>query len=350
MVALHVAFTLTRRSFDVEIQLDLGRETMAIVGPSGSGKTSILRAIAGLDRPTRGFIGTEEEVWFDGEGIDRSPEGRRVGMVFQDFALFPHMTIRRNVAFGGPGRAEEMLDRLRLTHLSDELPGSLSGGERQRVAIARALAIDPQVLLLDEPMASLDPASRDEVRAELRVMLSDLEIPTLLVTHDFEDAAALASGIGVMVEGRLVQVGTPSELVAAPTDGFVANLAGANVIRGVSRIEGGLSRVELGGRHTVFSTDLVSGPASVVVYPWDIAVSLESPDDSTLNHIEGRIDSLVAFGNRARVRMGPIVAEITVASVERLGLAEGMTAVASFKATATRLISRSITEAGADPR
>ncbi|MDQ3646964.1 MAG: ABC transporter ATP-binding protein [Actinomycetota bacterium] len=232
MDALHIDLALARRSFDVEVRLDLGRGTMAIAGPSGSGKTSLLRAIAGLEPSARGKIWFEDEVWFDtATGIDLPPERRRVGMVFQDFALFPHLTVRGNVAFSGTDLADELLERLRLTHLRAERPGSLSGGERQRVAIGRALAADPRILLLDEPLASLDPTLRALVRGELGELLAGLDIPALLVTHDFEDAAVLATTIGVMREGRLVQVGTPSELAAAPRGAFVADLIGANVRR-----------------------------------------------------------------------------------------------------------------------
>lgn len=340
--SLHVDFALARRSFVVEPSFDLEQGVMAIAGPSGSGKTTLLRTIAGLERPERGRIGFSDEAWFDPERrIDLPPERRRVGMVFQEFALFPHLSVRQNVAFGGSDRADEMLERMRLRDLQLERPASLSGGERQRVALARALAADPLVLLLDEPMASLDPALRNEVRAELRELLGEVSIPTLLVTHDFEDAAALAETIAVMVDGKLLQVGTPSELVAAPRDGFVASLTGANVIKGRARAAGdGLSRVDLDGGHTVYSTDPAEGEVDVVVHPWDVTVALELADGSTLNHITAPIDSNVVFGNRTRVRLGPIVAELTSVSAERLGLVKGMTAVASFKATATRLIPR----------
>ena len=339
--SLHVDFALARRSFDVELSFELEQGVMAFAGPSGSGKTTLLRTIAGLERPVRGRIGSSDGAWFDSERrIDLPPERRRVGMVFQDFALFPHLSVRQNVVFGGAGRADEMLERMRLRDLQYERPASLSGGERQRVALARALAADPLVLLLDEPMASLDPALRNEVRAELRDLL-EIEIPTLLVTHDFEDAAALAGTIAVIVDGKLLQVGTPSELVAMPRDGFVASLTGANVIKGRARAAGdGLSRVDLDGGHTVYSTDPAEGEVAVVVYPWDVAVSLELAEGSTLNHITAPIDTSVAFGNRTRVRLGPVVAELTSVSAERLGLVKGMTAIASFKATATRLIPR----------
>ena len=339
MESLRVDFELTRRAFDVVVALEVGRETMAVVGPSGAGKTSLLRAIAGLDHPSRGWIGLGDEAWFDSERkLDLPPERRRVGMVFQDFALFPHLSVRANVGFGGS--PDEFVDRLRLRELQNERPGALSGGEKQRVAVARALAARPAVLLLDEPMASLDPALRNDVRAELRRVLADVELPTVLVTHDFEDAAALAATVAVMSEGEIRQVGTPSELVAAPSDGFVANLTGANVLRGRARIVGDLSRVDIGDGRAVFSTDLVDGEADLIVYPWDVAVALEASAGSTLNHIDATIESIVVFGNRARVRLGPIVAEVTAASVERLKLAPGVRAVASFKATGTRLIAR----------
>jgi molybdate transport system ATP-binding protein len=342
MGTFHIDVSLPRRAFDVRVELHLDRGTFALAGPSGAGKTALLRAIAGLESPVRGHIGFPDETWFDAErGIDLPPERRHVGLVFQDYALFPHLTVRANVAFGGARDVEGLLERLRLRHLGDARPTALSGGERQRVAVARALACRPRVLLLDEPMAALDPALRGDVLAELRDVIAGLAIPTLLVTHDFEEAAALADGIGVLVDGRLLQMGTPSELVASPRDAFVASFTGANVISGRASPTGsGLTEVRLQEGPVVYSTDPTEGDVAVVVYPWDVAVALRSPDDSTLNHLEAPIDSIVTYGNKARVRLGGIVAELTTASAERLGLAEGSTAVASFKATATRLIGR----------
>ena len=342
MVPLHLDFALARRSFDVELALDVGAETFALVGPSGAGKTSVLRAVAGLVRPERGSISCGDETWFDSEGgVDVRPEDRSVGYVFQEYALFPHLTVEQNVMFGG-GRADRLLWRLRIEHLAKAKPAELSGGERQRVAIARALARSPRVLLLDEPMAALDPHTRGGVRAELHDLLRELGLPALLVTHDFEDAAALADRIGVVSEGRLRQVGTPTDLLGSPADPFVARLAGANVLPGVAaRGPNGLTGVLLDAGPTIFAADAAEGRTDVVVYPWDISLAHEPPDDSAVNHLLDEIVSITPLGNRARVRLRTLTAEVTTASVERLELRPGREVIAAFKATATRLVSGS---------
>ena len=227
MEPLEFALVVPRRAFAVEAELTVGRETVALVGASGAGKSTVLRAIAGLLRPARGRIAAGGETWFDRErGVDLPPEQRSVGLVFQDYALFPHMTVRQNIGYGGRRLVDDLLERLAIEHLADARPQGLSGGERQRVALARALAREPRVLLLDEPMAALDPHTRGGVRDELRLMLQAAALPALLVTHDFADARALADRVAVMDAGQVVQVGTPAELAAAPRDAFVAALVG----------------------------------------------------------------------------------------------------------------------------
>ena len=207
-MALSFDLTVPRRSFELAVALDVGRGTLALVGPSGAGKTTVLHAVAGLVRPARGRVALDSEILFDsGAGVDLPPERRRVGLVFQDYALFPHLTVEQNVAFGGRERVRELLDRFRIMHLARAKPAELSGGERQRVALARALARDPAVLLLDEPMAALDAHTRAGVRAELQELLRELDLPAILVTHDFEDAAALADRVGVIAEGKVLQLG-----------------------------------------------------------------------------------------------------------------------------------------------
>jgi molybdate transport system ATP-binding protein len=313
---------------------------VALVGPSGAGKTSVLRAIAGLLRPEQGRVAVGSNVWFDSAAdLDLPPEQRSVGLVFQEYALFPHMTVGENVAYAGPDRADELLELLAIAPLRDARPGELSGGERQRVALARALARDPAVLLLDEPLAALDAHTRARVRAELGDLLTRLRLPTLLVTHDFQDAAALAPRIGVLVDGRIVQHGTAPELVAGPTSPFVADFTGGNLLRGIARVgESGLTEVTLEDGTRIFSTDPLEGHVGAIVHPWEVSVAREAAADSAQNHVAGPIVSLVPIANRVRVRIGPLTAEITAASAERLALRHGEPAVASFKATGTRLV------------
>jgi molybdate transport system ATP-binding protein len=340
MDALRLDIGVPLRSFRLELALEVGGETVALVGPSGAGKTTVLRAVAGLVRPETGRIELGESVLFDAErGIDLPPEQRRVGLVFQEYALFPHMSVERNVAYGGGARVDELLERFHIAHLARSRPGQLSGGERQRVGLARALARDPAVLLLDEPLSALDAHTRNSIRGELQELLRGLSLPTLLVTHDFEDAAALADRVGVLVDGEILQIGSPGELVAAPNDPFVGSFTGGNLVRGTAHLQAdGLTRVELEEGGVVLSSDPGSGPVGVVVYPWEIALARTATDDSALNHLEGEVTSIVPLGNRVRVRVGPFVAEVTVASAERLELARGERVVASFKATAAKLV------------
>jgi molybdate transport system ATP-binding protein len=339
MATLSTNFTLPLRSFVLELELDI-EGTVALVGPSGAGKTSVLRSVAGLVRPSSGRIALDADAWFDSaKGLFRKPDERRVGLVFQEYALFPHMSVRENVAYAGKIRADEYLERFRISHLAKARPNELSGGERQRVALARALARDPGVLLLDEPLSALDAHTKIAVRGELQELLREFGLPTLLVTHDYEDAASLVDKVGVLVDGKLRQFTSPQEMVARPADGFVASFTGANLLRGIARRRvDELTLIVLEGGETVYSTDHAEGPVGVVVYPWDVSVGRQHQPDSAMNVIEGEIRSVVHVGNRARVRIGPVTAEVTEASVEKLSLTPGSRVVASFKATGTRLV------------
>ena len=330
------------RTFRLELALTIGAETVALVGPSGAGKSSVLRAVAGLLRPERGFVTLGSHTWLDRErGIDLPPERRRVGLVFQEYALFPHLDVRGNVAFGARDRraVPGLLERLRIADLADARVTELSGGERQRVALARALAREPDVLLLDEPLSALDAYTRRAVRGELHEFLRELRMPTLLVTHDFEDAATLADRVGVLVDGRVLQLGPPQELVGSPSDPFVASFTGANLLQGVaSPGRDGLTGIALDGGGTVWTTDQGSGRVAVAVYPWEVSLSHDVPNDSAVNHVRAPVSSIVSLGNRVRVRVGPLTAEVTASSVTRLALGEGDIVIASFKATGTRLL------------
>ena len=334
---------------ELDAAFDVGSETLALVGPSGSGKSSVLRAIAGLLRPAEGRIRLDGRVLLDASaGTFLPPDRRAVGLVFQDAALFPTMTVAQNVAYGVPGphhgrrhAAGLLLDRFGLSHLGHARPGRLSGGERQRVALARAVAAEPRALLLDEPLSALDPATKAEVAGELHRHLRELELPTVLVSHDFADVLGLADRIAVLEAGRLVQVGTAVDLLEGPASPFVAALTGVNYFRGRAHHVGDVTEVR-GAEGALFtSTDEAVGAVGVVVYPWEVALSTGAPEGSPRNRLAGEIRRVVAVGNRARVTVGSrpeIVAEITEESVRRLGLAPGVRVVATWKATGTRLV------------
>jgi molybdate transport system ATP-binding protein len=195
------------------------------------------------------------------------------------------------------------------------------------------------VILLDEPLSALDAHTKGTVRAELQELLNELALPTILVSHDFEDAAALSEQVGVIVDGQLRQFGSPSELVDRPTDAFVASFTGANLLRGTARrLDDDMTIVQLDSGELVYSTEWGEGEVGVVVYPWEVSVGRLHQQDSAMNLIEGEIRSLVAVGNRFRVRVGPITAEVTASSADKLELARGGSAFATFKATGTRLI------------
>ncbi len=344
-MALRLRFTHPLRSFSASADLTVeAGDTIALVGPSGAGKTTVLRVAAGLLRPVEGFVALDGAVMLDtARRIDVPPERRRIGYLFQEYALFPHLDVRHNVRFGARGTedVEPLLERFRIAALARARVGELSGGERQRVALARALAHEPALLLLDEPLSALDAHTRAGVRAELRELLDELVLPTIVVTHDFEDAATLAQRVGVISEGQILQLASPTDLVALPQDAFVASFTGATVLPGhVVETRDGLSHVALDGGLSLWSADQASGRVNVAVYPWDVSLGSHVPDDSRMNHVSAAVVSVAPMGNRTRVRVGPIVAEITAASAERLDLRPGVVAVASFKATSARLFPR----------
>jgi molybdate transport system ATP-binding protein len=271
MDLLEIDIALPRRSFDLRAELNLGAETIAIVGASGAGKTSLLRAVAGLERQSAGRIALGSELWLETRrGIHLSPDRRRVGYLPQDYGLFPHLTVAANVRFAGKRDRPDLLERLGISHLANARPRQLSGGERQRVALARALARDPRVLLLDEPFGALDVITRRQVRDELGDQLGQLGLPTLLVTHAFEDATALAQRIAVIDSGRLIQLATAAELLAAPDSVTVAALTGANILEGTATATPSGSTVRLKGGGELESATPARGPVHVTIHPWQL--------------------------------------------------------------------------------
>ena len=350
---LEAELRLELSDFELDVALELPAATcLALVGPSGAGKTTILRLIAGTRAPESGRVVCGGELWLDTRrGVSWAPERRRCGYVFQDYALFPHLSAWRNVAYalGELPRAERrpqalaLLDRFGLVDRAEARPATLSGGERQRVALARALARKPAILLLDEPLSALDSRSRASAGREITTILRESGVPTLLVTHDFQEAALLGEEIGVLDRGRIVQRGTASHLAAAPASAFVADFVGAVVLVGEAGPGArGLTRVELDGGGEVSVVTPAVGRVAVSIYPWEItlAAAPARPADSAQNHLAATVVSVTALGSRVRVGLvspQPLAAEITAGAAADLGLAPGVELVASWKATATHV-------------
>ena len=275
---------------DVSIEVAPG-ELFAFLGPSGCGKTTLLRLIAGFAHADRGTV----EV--GGRDIGGLPPWKRdVGMVFQSYALWPHMSVRRNVAFGleerrlpraeVDRRVDAALERVGLAALGDRKPSQLSGGQQQRVAVARTIAIEPKVLLLDEPLSNLDAKLRVQVRRELRDLQQRLGITTIFVTHDQEEANTICDRIAVMNEGVVQQVGTPIELYARPANLFVAGFLGsANMLEG-GLVEGGRAFETRGGaRMEVPAGTVVPASAKLVFRPQDAALGPARDDAHGLSGV-----------------------------------------------------------------
>jgi molybdate transport system ATP-binding protein len=337
-----VELTLGQLQLDVDLTVATG-ELVVLLGPNGAGKTTLLRALAGLVPLDRGRVVLDGKVLEDAAAGAWVPtEQRPIGFVFQDYLLFPHLSALENVAFGlrarGLGRAEARrrarawLDRVGLAAHAGARPRALSGGQAQRVALARAMVADPRLLLLDEPLAALDAATRSEVRRDLRRHLASFDGIRLLVTHDPLEAVALADRLVVLEGGRVTQTGSPAEVSAQPRSRYVAELVGVNLYRG--RADGRNVRLADGG--TVVAADIHHGEVFAAVHPHAVALHRRVPEGTPRNVWAGTADSLEVIGDRVRVRVAgtvPIVAEVTPAAASELGLADGGQVWATVKAT-----------------
>ncbi len=327
--------------------------TTVIVGESGAGKTSLLRLAAGLDQPERGRIVLDGVVYAAPQAGIAVPAWRRnVGYVAQDYALFPHLSVEQNVAFGLraqgtprnaiASRVTEALRRAGIAELARRKPAMLSGGQQQRAAIARALAIDPRLLLLDEPLAALDIQTRRLIRAELRDLLRTLGCVTLYVTHSPIEALLFGDRIVVIERGRVSQTGTREDLLRYPRSRYVAELMGTNLFAGRVGTGGGAAVVRTGEGDLAVADPGEPGEVFVTVDPREITIHPHPPEGSAQNVFVGPIFELAPeppSGERIRVVLGTcpaLVAEVTREAVAGLGLHEGMTVHASFKATGVR--------------
>lgn len=350
MLSIDVAARLGTFALEVELEVP-ARGVTVIAGESGGGKSTLLRLLAALHKPDRGRIALGDEILFDSSrGIDRPPEARPIAWVPQDHALFPHLTVFENVAFGlrasripraaVEARTAAALARLGIDELAKRRPDSLSGGQRQRVALARALALEPALLLLDEPLAALDVRTRERLRGELRQLLGPLPCATLLVTHTPTDALALGDRIAVLESGRVTQFGTRDELLARPRSGYIADFLGLNLFQGhVTRAPGGIATLAVGDGRLAIADPGDDGELFAVIRPREITLTRESPGGSARNALRGAISEIVPEppdGERLRVRVESsprLVAEVTRAAAESMGLAPGDQVWASFKAT-----------------
>ena len=300
---------------DLSFTIERGK-LVTLLGPSGCGKTTTLRLIAGLEMATEGSI------FIDGKEVTRlSASDRDVSMVFQSYALFPHMTVMQNVSYGltmsrlsKAEVSEKALEGLELVSLSgfgERLPSELSGGQQQRVAVARALVLEPEVLLFDEPLSNLDAKLRRRVREEIRELQQKLELTTVYVTHDQEEALAVSDRIFVMNEAVIDQEGTPRELYEEPVNLFVADFIGdANIVKAqILKIEGANAEVEIGGIRTKLPhRGLISGEVNVAIRPQSICLSQSGNENS----IPGTILKAIYLGGHIEYTVDCILGELFV--------------------------------------
>lgn len=267
----------------VSLEIKTG-SLVALLGPSGSGKSTLLRLIAGLETPDSGKIWIADE-----DATQKSVKDRNIGFVFQHYALFKHLTVRQNIAFGleirnalrarTKARVEQLLELVQLQELGDRYPSQLSGGQRQRVALARALAVDPKVLLLDEPFGALDAKVRKDLRTWLRQLHNEVHVTTVFVTHDQEEAMEVADELVVMNKGKVEQIGSPAEVYDQPATAFVMGFVGpVNVLPSQSRIfEGNKSD---------------SSPPEIFVRPHDVIVTTQANGTTA----PARVNRLIHLG------------------------------------------------------
>jgi molybdate transport system ATP-binding protein len=338
---LNADIQLRLGTLDLDAAIDAAPgEIVALLGPNGAGKTTFIRAVAGLLRADRARVVLDGAVLEDtAAGVRLPTERRPIGVVFQQHLLFPHLTVLENVAFGLRARhrpdahaaALAWLERIGLATYANARPAALSGGEAQRVALARALAIDPRLLLLDEPLSALDATARVALRRELRRHLASFNGARLLVTHDPLEAAALADRLVILEGGRVVQSGPVDEVTRHPRSRFVADLVGVNLVRG--RAEGGVIVLQ-GGQHLT-ALDAGEGDVFAVIHPRSVAIHRTHPEGTPRNVWPGTIRSVDLLGDRARVAIEgtlAIVAEVTASAVRDLDLRERAEVWVSVKA------------------
>jgi molybdate transport system ATP-binding protein len=336
--------TAQRGDFEVHATLRIRPgQVLALLGPNGAGKSTLLRVLGGLTPLTAGYVRLDGRTLDDvAAGVRVAAAERRLGTVFQEGLLFPHLSVLDNVAFGPrhagrSGRAAravatEWLARTELTEFADRRPSALSGGQRQRVAVTRALASDPDLMLLDEPMAALDASAAVAVRRFLGRHLASVAAPTVLVTHQALDALALADHVLVIEQGVVVQQGVPADVARRPRSSHVAALMGLNLLRG----RGDGDAVRLAGESTLVPPSRADGDVFASFRPSAVTLHTERPHGSARNVWPGRVDGIAPHGDVLRLHLAgpvPLLADVTPAALADLEIGEGDPVWASVKAT-----------------
>lgn len=335
-----------RRSDVFQLTLNLGipaGETVALLGPNGAGKSTAVAAIAGLLPIDVGRITLNGTVLDDpATDVFVPADDRSVGVVFQDYLLFPYLSVLDNVAFGlrtrrtprekATARAWIWLERLGLEELERRKPGDLSGGQAQRVALARALVTEPDLLLLDEPLSALDVTTRTELRHTLAEHLDAFAGPRLLITHDPTEAFLLADDIHVIEDGSVSQNGTADDIRLRPRTQYAADLAGSNLIKGTAtngRVDAGAQTVQIGD-------DQLSGPVLLTIHPTAISIHATRPEGSPRNSWQTTVERVELLGARVRLKTGPplpLTLELTEAARSEMALSAGSQVWVAVKAT-----------------
>lgn len=352
--------TIQRHMVDAHLDIDLSPGHVTVLfGPSGSGKTTILRCLAGLDRLDAGCIRWGDTIWDDGGKRATPPRSRHIGMLFQDHALFPHMSVDANVGYGlhrqssdsRTLRIHEALRAVRADHLAGRpRVDGLSGGEAQRVALARALAPRPRLLLLDEPLSALDTPTRLSLRGEIRHILTREGIPSVVVTHDRSEALALGDTAVVLVDGSVRQVGPVAEIFDRPLDADVARVVGVETAlpATILEVDQGLATVLLGEHRLTALLDVFVAPGDdvyVCIRAEDISLEVGpgGAGSSPRNHLPAIVTGVIEEGAVVRISLDAgvhLTSVITRPAAAELGIAPGRAVTAVIKSTAVHLIPR----------
>lgn len=347
--------------FTTAVQLTLPLDppqVLILFGPSGSGKTTLLRCLAGLEWPEEGRIQFGSTTWVDAAAkVGLSPQVRRIGYMPQDYALFPTHTVAGNIEYGisdlpalaRQERVRELIDLLHLQVVEQAKPAQLSGGQQQRVALARAIARRPQLLLLDEPLSALDAPTRSRLSGELRALLVQSQIPSIVVTHDWAEALTLGDVIAVMQGGTILQTGSPQEVFSRPANAEVAKIVGIEtVVQGqVIANDDGLATVSVNGTTLKgLGADVSGSPVYVCIRAEDVLLEQAgSGITSARNQLFGLVTEVLPQGVMVTVTIDcgfPLRAMITRGAGEELGLIVGSPVVAAIKAGAVHLVPRSV--------